>query len=129
MSFETTALYVGINALILVALGLNVVRWRWRLKAVHGDGGDEMMARAIRGHANAAEYMPIGLLIVAITEAAYANPVYANALGILLTLARLSHAYAFLGRRRRFFRMIGAGGTFVVLILGGIGLIVQALVG
>ena len=50
-----TAIYVGINAIILMALGAMVTARRAKLKIDCGDGGNEILIKAIRAHGNAAE--------------------------------------------------------------------------
>ncbi|HYT98291.1 MAG TPA: MAPEG family protein, partial [Casimicrobiaceae bacterium] len=57
------AFYAGLTGLLLVVLALRVSARRMRLKVGLGDGGDELLRRAIRVHANAVEWaLPILLL-------------------------------------------------------------------
>lgn len=93
---KLTALYVAINALILLALALNVVRMRWRTRTSILDQGKPEMVRAIRAHANAAETMPIGLILLVIVHTLGANMILIHAIGLPLTLGRLLHAGALL---------------------------------
>jgi hypothetical protein len=68
MPLSITALYAGVLALIIVALAINVTRHRAKLRVPMGDGGNPQMLRMIRLHGNAIEYLPLGLLLMAIFE-------------------------------------------------------------
>ena len=63
MSIMLTALYGAVLALIIIALGINVTVHRVKLKVPLGDGGNPQMLRMIRLHANAAEYVPLAVLL------------------------------------------------------------------
>jgi len=91
-SVEITLLYAGLNALIMLALAVNVVRGRQRAQAGIGTGGDAALERAIRAHGNNIEYVPIALILMGLLEI-YGQPgIRIHALGALLTLGRLLHA-------------------------------------
>ena len=68
MTVSITALYAGILALIVIALAINVTAHRVKLRVPLGDGGNAQMRRMIRLHGNAAEYIPLALLLMAIYE-------------------------------------------------------------
>lgn len=88
---EVASVYIAVNILILIWLAFRVVSHRRRGKVSLGDGGSEDLARAIRAHGNATEYIPImliGLLALAFIQV----PNWAiHALGIAFTLGRLIH--------------------------------------
>jgi uncharacterized membrane protein YecN with MAPEG domain len=92
-----TALYSGVLALLLLALTLRVVRLRWKFRVGLGDGGDRALARAIRVHANAAEHVPVALLLLLVAELDRASPALLHGCGAGLVLARVLHAQG-LGR-------------------------------
>ena len=68
MPLAITAIYAAILALIVLALGINVTMHRVKLRISIGDGGHPQMLRMIRLHANAIEYIPIALLLMALYE-------------------------------------------------------------
>src|SRR5512140_388968 len=68
MTASITALYAGILALIVIALAINVTAHRVKLRVPLGDGGNAQMRRMIRLHGNAAEYIPLAVLLMAIYE-------------------------------------------------------------
>ena len=96
-ALEVAGVYIAINILMLVWFAIRVVERRFRGKISMGDGGSEDLARAIRVHGNASEYVPpmlIGLLALAFLEA----PIWSiHALGIGFTLGRLMHALGMSG--------------------------------
>ena len=112
-----TALYAGVLALLLVVLALRVIRLRWKFRVGLGDGGEKAMIRAIRGHGNATEHVPIALLLMLVAELNHAGPTLLHACGIVLVAARVLHA---VGLRRSagvsWQRSGGTVGTFGVIV-------------
>ncbi|GAC1630793.1 MAG: MAPEG family protein [Nevskia sp.] len=121
--------YAGLLALWFVVLSFKVIGFR-RKGASLGDGGDPLMLRAIRGHANFAEYVPLALVLLGFLEVSHYSTLLLHALGITLVVARLLHGYA-LSYTEKF--MPGrAGGTvltFVVLLVSGVLCIYQGVIG
>ncbi len=92
MSIAITGLYAGILALILVALAINVTVHRNKLKVPLGDGNDPVMRRMIRVHGNAAEYIPLALVLMGIYELNGGSHTALHVAGIALILARISQS-------------------------------------
>lgn len=69
------------------------MRLRRRLKIAIGDAGNQLMLRAIRVHANFAEYVPLSLILIFLVESQGANALLVHALGIALLAGRASHAF------------------------------------
>jgi uncharacterized protein len=92
-SYETAALYVGLNILILIALIFLVVAQRRKHKVVIGDGGHKSLILAIRAHANAVEVMPMALLGLIALAGAGSSAIIIHILGVMLTIGRGLHAY------------------------------------
>ncbi|MEM9049709.1 MAG: MAPEG family protein [Pseudomonadota bacterium] len=123
MALPVTAFFAGINALILCWLAFKVIRIRQTGIGL-GDGGNLTLQRLIRGHGNAAEYMPIGLIMLALAEGLGAPFWAATLLGLLLTAGRLVHALHFSDILPAIvWRMIGMMATFGALFLSAFGLI------
>ncbi|UWX04523.1 MAPEG family protein [Pseudoxanthomonas sp. NC8] len=57
-----------------------------------GTGGDAVMTRKVRVHANFAEYVPLALLMLALLELSGTTAPVLWSCGLLLLLARLMHA-------------------------------------
>jgi len=113
-----TALYSGIVLLLLVVLAVPVSRLRTRLGVGLGDGGQPALARAIRAHANLAEWGTPVLLLLLIAELNRAPTLLLHGAGIALVAGRLLHA-AGLSRHAgtSFGRFAGTALTWLVLIV------------
>jgi uncharacterized protein len=92
VSAPITGFYAALLALLLVALAFRVIVMRWRTKTGIGDGGDRGLARAIRVHGNAIEYVPIALVLMLVAELGHSSPTLLHSCGIALVAARVLHA-------------------------------------
>jgi uncharacterized protein len=88
-----TSLYAALLACGFVWLSLRTVVLRRKLRVKLGDGGHDALQRAMRTHANFAEYVPLCLLCIYFCELRGAPAWMLHTLGATLLLARLSHAY------------------------------------
>jgi hypothetical protein len=82
MPVMITALYAAILALLLTALAINVTVNRAKLKVLLGDGGNPQMLRMARIHGNAAEYVPIAVLLMGLYELDGGLPLALHVTGI-----------------------------------------------
>src|SRR5688572_27283239 len=113
-----TPLYAAILAGLFLLLTLRVVQYRRSARVSLGDGGHPGLQRAIRAHANFAEYVPLALIMLAILELSRFSLYWIHALGIALVVARLLHGYALAySEHAPFARTAGAVVTFAVLIV------------
>jgi uncharacterized protein len=116
-----TALYAGLAALLILALAALVIPQRYRVKAGIGDGNDPKLARAIRVHGNAVEYVPICLILIGLLEAGGTSGTVIHALGVTLIIGRISHA---IGYSRNENQSVGrAAGmilTWMVMLIAGL---------
>ena len=119
-----TALYASLLALLFLFLSARAVRLRGSLRIGLGDGGDRLMSRAMRTHANFAEYVPLALLLMYIMERHTNSLVWVHVLGVTLLIARLCHAFGF-GREREIFqlRAVGFSLTFIVIAVAAVRLL------
>lgn len=105
-------------ALLLVLLLATRVSWLRTLRKVPlGDGGLPELAKAIRAHANAVEYLPLGLLGLAVLEWDQLAPATLHLLGTGLLAGRVLHAWG-LSRHRgpSFGRAVGTLLTWLVML-------------
>lgn len=121
-----TALYAGLNALILIWLTVAVIRLRGAKHVSLGSGGDPALEKSVRGHANAAETMPMALILLALAELIGAPGVAVHLAGAALTVGRLLHGLHFNGYGPMTFRLVGMATTLVVMILLALGLVGHA---
>ncbi len=118
---KTLPLYAALLALLFVALSIRTLRLRHSLKIGLGDAGNALMLRAVRVHANFAEYAPLGLLLVYLVEVQGASSMLVHALGVCLVLGRLSHAWGVSQAQENYrFRVAGMALTFTVLVLSSL---------
>jgi uncharacterized membrane protein YecN with MAPEG domain len=89
MTGSITALYAGVLALIVVALGINVTVHRVKLEIPLGDRGNAQMLRMIRLHANVAEYIPLAALLMLVFELNGGMHIALHIAGVALVVARL----------------------------------------
>ena len=115
-----TALYAGLLGLIYFALSWMVIRGRRQHGISILDGDNKDFARTIRGHANFAEYVPIVLILLAIGELSESSAILIHAVGLMLLIGRLAHAWAFLYGPNKIARQAGMILTFSALIIGSI---------
>ena len=90
-----TALYAGLIALLYLFLSYNVVLARRSQRVSVGDGGDKLVRKRMRTHANCAEYAPIGLILWMLVEMQGMPLWLVHVFGLILLAGRLAHAYGF----------------------------------
>ena len=82
------------NAVLMFALALNVGLRRGAQNQLQpGDVGDALLTRAIRAHANFAEYAPLVLLLLLCMALLGAAPIWLHLFGAAFTVGRLFHAF------------------------------------
>ncbi|MEM7439588.1 MAG: MAPEG family protein [Pseudomonadota bacterium] len=118
-----------ITAWAALVLGTLFFWLTWRVigerqsgKVAHGDGGNSELAKKIRGQANAAEQMPLGLIVLGLNE--LLNPTWVTILlAVMLVAGRVIHGINFTMPGTPFImRPIGMGLTLFSLGFGLIGL-------
>jgi uncharacterized membrane protein YecN with MAPEG domain len=115
---RTAALYAGILGLMLIFLTLSVANGRRSARVALGDGGNEVLRRRIRAHGNFVEYVPITLLLLALSEHLGLGSLFIHLLGIAFIAARAAHAYGISQEKENFaFRMFGTSVTLTVLAI------------
>ncbi|MEM0921940.1 MAG: MAPEG family protein [Pseudomonadota bacterium] len=130
MSLVITALYAGPLTLIILWMAFGVVALRRSEQVSLGDGGKELLLCRIRGHANAVETIPIGIVLLGLAEGLGTPGWILHILGLLLLIGRALHAVHFRQLRKgitlRFWGMLM---TVLALALLSLGVFVQALMG
>jgi uncharacterized membrane protein YecN with MAPEG domain len=97
MPLPATSLLTGLFALMMVPLSVQVsLRRRQTGIAGMNTGGDETLRRRIRAHGNFAEYAPLAVLAVGLTEFGGAAPALVWALAAAMLFARVLHAVGML---------------------------------
>ena len=116
MTPRISLLIASLHVLLYLVLTVRVVMHRNVHKIGIGTGGDEVLSRKVRVHANFIEYVPLGLLLLALLELAAVNTALLWTFGIALLLARVLHAIGLGGSAGYSFgRGTGALLTFATL--------------
>ena len=125
---NTFALYAAVNGLIVLFLAIMVVRARILTRVDIGDGGKEPLTKAQRAHGNAAEYVPLVLLLLYVLVQLEAPTWMVHAVGVPLTLGRILHPvgmYETTGRSVG--RFVGTNLTWLSLLIAAVGCIYYAI--
>lgn len=124
-----TGIYAAIAALLIIALSSRVIAMRLSTRTGIGDGGNAELAKRVRVHANAVEYLPLGLLLLMLVEWNQTLPILVHVFGIALIVGRLLHAFGLsrsVGSSRS--RALGMIITLVTLLCMAVLLLWQTLV-
>jgi hypothetical protein len=120
--------YAALLAMLFLALSWRTIQLRRRFRVAVGDGGHPELLRAMRVHANFAEYVPLALLLILMVEIGGSPAWLVHVLGLALVLARVSHAWGVSHTPENFrFRIAGMMTTFGVLGLAAAELLRRSL--
>lgn len=119
-----TAFYAGLAGLWLIFLAGTVIRLRNVRRVSLGDGGHDDLAHARAAHRNAAETLPLGLILLALSEGLGGPAPLLHVSALVLLTGRVLHAGFFL-RPVRVMRLRIVG---MALTLGAIGFLAVGLV-
>ena len=111
-----TLTIAGAAAILHIWLSLRVSSLRRPLKIGVGDGGNEVLLRRMRAHANFAENMPIFLILLGFVELAVGRSFWLWGAGIVFVLARIAHAFGMDRPGANIMRVAGISLTWLVLL-------------
>lgn len=124
-----TGLYAALLALLFIVLSVAVIKKRRQFQVALGTGGHSAIERAIRVHANFAEYTPMALILLFLAESNGLAAPWLHVLGCMLLVGRLSHAYGVSKTVEPLqFRVLGMVLTFSVIALSAVAILVLQLV-
>jgi uncharacterized membrane protein YecN with MAPEG domain len=95
ISLPITSITALLASIIILLLTLKVIRLRRRDGIVLGDNNDRIMTKAIRGHANAVEQVPIALVVMGLAELQGGNAILLTLGAICLIVGRCLHGVYF----------------------------------
>jgi len=128
MALTLVPVFSAFFAVLFVLLSINVIRARRKHKVGLGTGRNKSVERAMRVHANFAEYVPFALLLIALLELNKANSALLIGLCSVLLIGRLVHAYGVSMENERFvFRVSGMVMTFAVILIAALANLVIVL--
>jgi uncharacterized membrane protein YecN with MAPEG domain len=120
----TSSLYIALCGFLYIVLGIHVIRGRRLYRVVVGDGGNVNMLRRIRAQGNFAEYTPIFLILLFVSEISGLRPFCVNLFGLVYLIGRMIHTYGLLEAEKIIegniqglrYRIIGIVSTFACLL-------------
>lgn len=117
MTAPITAIYAALLGILMIGLAYRVVRLRWQEQVPLGHGSSKDLLRAVRVHGNAAEYLPIILLLLLLFELNGGAAWLLHLFGVATLVARVLHAL-WLSRYTgtSFGRLYGTGITWLVVL-------------
>jgi len=92
LSAHAAALWVGLHLILLLVLSALVVRQRRSHGVALGDADIPQLTQAVRAFGNATEYVPAGLIAIAVLAMAGAPPLVVHVTGLTLFVGRMAHA-------------------------------------
>ncbi|BBM66593.1 membrane protein [Vibrio alfacsensis] len=110
-----TALYACVLALLLIWLAFQVIKQRRINKVAYADGGVEPLQIARSAQSNAAEYIPITLILMCLLEYNGASVWWVHMTGLLFVVGRVLHARAILSNQLKG-RVTGMKLTFASML-------------
>lgn len=128
MTITITPLYAAPLAVLLVGLVLRVIRLRWKHRVGIGDGSERELLKAVRAHGNAAETIPLALLLLLLAELVGVGSALLHGSGTALVVGRALHAYGLSTRSGLSFgRSTGMVLTLLVIVVLAVAAVVQVL--
>jgi uncharacterized protein len=130
-AYQAASLYLAFNLILLLVLGWRTAKARMATGIGLGHGDNEDMMRAMRIHANFAEYAPLVMVGLLALAAVGAPVLLIHGLGGVFTLARIGHGFGFTAPegKRPVGRFYGTLFTGLVLIAETAALLYFAFVG
>nr|WP_325249668.1 MAPEG family protein [Amylibacter sp.] len=126
-AFPITAWSTVLLGVLYLWLTILIIMVRRSDGIVLGDNNDRIMAKKIRGQANAAEQIPLGLILIALNESLNPTPI-TLVIAAFLVVGRYLHAVYFAKDGTHFrFRLYGMLFTLIAQILGLIGVVAGLL--
>lgn len=92
MTATITAIYGALLALWLIALALRISLLRKKYRVGVGAGGVSELQIAVRCHGNAAEYVPIAIVLMLLAELQGAPVLLIHVTGVAFVAGRVLHA-------------------------------------
>ena len=128
MDLPVTALYAGLLAILMIALAIPVGQLRGKTGVSILDGGNPELAVAMRRHQNFTEWVPMALILLGVLELNGVSHLVLHVMGILLVVFRIAHPAGLKAETTQGLgRLIGAGGTTVLIAVMAVWAIITAL--
>lgn len=120
-----SATYGSALVILTILLAANVSRLRMKHGAAWGDKGKHDLVGAIRAHGNAAEFVPVFMIVFLLWELQGAGDNALAIVGGLFVAARLGHAYGMIVVHK-LARQLGAGVSYLLPIVVAVAVLANA---
>ena len=125
---NVTPVYATLLGLLFIALSVRTIRLRRKHQVAVGDGNNSELRRAMRVHANFADYVPLALLLIFFVELDGTLKWWVHALAIALVCGRLAHAWGVSQTKENFrYRVSGMVLTFGVIATAGLTILLKRI--
>lgn len=112
-----TSLYAALVGLLLIPMTIRVGLRRDHVKVFFLHGDDDALLRLIRSHANFLEYVPLGLILIALVEINGASTGFLHGLAGTLLISRIMHYVTLNTNPIAVTRQISMLGTIAVFLV------------
>lgn len=124
MPISIVPFYAALLAALYIFLSMRVIRMRVKGRIALGNADNPRLQRAIRVHANFAEYVPLAVILVTFVEMQKFPPLLVHALCWTLIVGRVVHAYGVSQEKEdHSLRVAGMVLTFATIALSALRLI------
>jgi len=119
-ALPVTVLYGTLNALLVVALALNISLHRVQGRVFLTDQVPPELHRKIRAHGNSVEYFAVTTFLLAFLELQHAPSFWLHICGGIVLLARIVHSFGMLAKSGLAVRRLSAGSTYTISFVMGL---------
>jgi len=120
----TVAIYAALLTALFVILSVRTLRLRHRFQVGIGTGEHPEILRAMRVHANFAEYAPLALVLAMLLELSGGHVYLVHGVCAALLVGRVVHAYGVSQVKENFnYRIVGMALTFTSLCTSALALL------
>ncbi|UWR14148.1 MAPEG family protein [Sulfitobacter sp. M368] len=129
MTLSITPIYAALIVLLFLVLSWRVILYRRAHRLSLGDTGDKNLLKRMRAQANCAEYAPLALLLMVMSELMGSPAVALHLMGLTLVAGRVLHALGFAATPQKIIlRQLGMLLTLLMMAVTALGLLAHAVI-
>ncbi|UWR10153.1 MAPEG family protein [Sulfitobacter mediterraneus] len=129
MTLTITPIYAALIVLLFLGLSWRVILYRRANRLSLGDTGDKNLLKRMRAQANCAEYAPLALLLMVMSELMGSPAVALHLMGFTLLAGRVLHALGFAATPQKIvLRQLGMLLTLLMMAVTALGLLAHAVI-
>ncbi|WP_120502822.1 MAPEG family protein [Sulfitobacter mediterraneus] len=129
MTLTITPIYAALIVLLFLGLSWRVILYRRANRLSLGDTGDKNLLKRMRAQANCAEYAPLALLLMVMSELMGSPAVALHLMGLTLLAGRVLHSLGFAATPQKIvLRQLGMLLTLLMMAVTALGLLAHAVI-